>query len=332
MATPTREQIREKATEIFMQEQHRHGIGTNLPELCELREEGYLETAKTELMSNQYEKQWRNYSEQTGFSFDTTEAMTTTTFISGSRGTGKSDTAMYAVDRLKNEGIVCVGFDSSLDWIRRSSISRYVTVQPYSIIEVPTESTIFDISLLSPLEQQRTVESFCKKLFEFQLNNNKRYYLIFEESQLYFPLNSIRAKRFQNSARVLTVGRNVRISLCAISQFPALIDKELIKNAQQIYIGCTAEPNTLNYWRGILGKKQTKKLKTLQNGQFLYYCRNKIDQIQVQPYENSTTKKQITVTESEPIEPLPKTQANYASLKTAVVGFLGLIILWSMIH
>jgi hypothetical protein len=338
MTTPTRSEIVARAKELWHMQEARNGNPAFdiEPELCELREEGLLAEAQSELMysdATKYElEQWEAYNEQTenldGFTFDVKEAMQTTTFISGSRGTGKSDTAMYAVDQLKNESIICVVFDSSLDWFKRSSISRYVTVQPYSVLEVPNESTIFDISLLTPIEQQKTVETFCKKLFESQLTSDKRFYVVFEESQLYFPLNSIRAKRYQNSARVLTVGRNVNVSMCAISQFPALVDKELIKNAQQIYIGCTAEPNTLTYWRGILGRK-TSKLKKLSNGEFLYYHRNKIDKIEIQSYENSTVKKEIKTPQPKPLPKIatqPKTDST-ALLKFIVISAIGIAIL-----
>jgi hypothetical protein len=308
-------------------DQIKHGCGQLAeltPEVSELTESGYISSAKSELMRNPETKyaEWENYSEIDGFKFDLKEAMQTTTFISGSRGTGKSDIAMYAVDRIKNEGIVCVVFDSSLDWLKRSSINRYLTVQPYSVLEVPNESTIFDISLLSPLEQQRTIEDFCGKLFRSQVNSDRRFYLVCEESQLYFPLNSIRAKRYQNSARILTVGRNVNVSMCAVSQFPALADKELVKNAQQIYIGCTSEFNTLRYWQGILGKK-AEELKNLENGEFLYYCRNAISKIQIEPYENTTPKTEIPTTEPKPIEPIPiRTTHDYAVTKSAIMSLL----------
>jgi hypothetical protein len=264
-----------------------------------------------------------------GLELNATEAMQTCTFVCGSRGTGKSDTAMYIADQLKHEGInICV-FDSSLDWIRRGSISQYVTVQQYSRLEVPEQSMIFDISRLTPLQQQECVENFNRKLFEAQLNSDKWFYLVFEEAQLHFPLNSIRGKRFQNSARILTVGRNVGISMCAISQFPALIEKELIKNAQQIYIGCTAEPNTLAYWRGMLGSK-TDKLKKLQNGQFLYYNRNKISEIEIQPFQYTAPKTEIMSKVTQTTQPSPKgTQTDYGALvKALVISTIGLVWLW----
>ena len=51
MVTPTRSQIQERATEIFMQEQYRSGMGSvSTPEVHELKEEGTWQTAKEELM------------------------------------------------------------------------------------------------------------------------------------------------------------------------------------------------------------------------------------------------------------------------------------------
>lgn len=329
---PTKKMIVEKAKELYAKDCFRTGspeLAETNPEIEELNEDGYLSAARSELMRNPetkyLEDSWKSYNEQCeGFKFDSTEAMQTTTFVSGSRGIGKSDITMYAVDQLKNGGIICVVFDSSLDWLKRSSIGRYVTVKPYTALDVPNESMIFDISLLTPMEQQRTVESFCKKLFESQLNNAKRFYVVFEEAQLYFPLNSMRGKNYQHSARLLTVGRNVNVSICAISQFPALVDKELVKHSGQIYIGYCSEPNTLNYWKGILGKK-AQELKELQNGNFLYYCRSAISKIQIDPYENTTAKEQIVVLESKPIElipTLPKTQPNYAIAKAVLTSLL----------
>ena len=314
MTMPKREQILQLARELYAEQCYKNGIPEITPEDGELLENGFYAQAKSELMMclSRKTEEFKEYAEQienfTDFQFDCKEAMQTTTFISGSRGVGKSDIAMQIVNELTTEGIICVAFDSSLDWIRRSSISRYVTVQPYSDLSIPNENMIFDISMLTPNQQQQSVEQFSKKLFEHQINNNmaNKYYVVFEESQLYFPLNSIRAKRYQHSMRILTCGRNFQVSLCAISQFPSLIDKELVKNAQQIYIGCTSEPNTLAYWKGILGKN-ADQLRELENGSFVYYCRNKLSKIQIKPYENHTTKTEIILPKiPQPIKAIPQ--------------------------
>jgi len=302
MTTPTRTEIEQYARELWHRDRARSGdpsFDIN-PELGELSENGYLSVARSELMrdtARNVSEEWKGYNENleavVDFQFDRAEAMRTTTFVSGSRGVGKSDVCMRIAEQLQNEGITIISFDPSMDWLKRSSIQQYFTVKPYFDCPIPDTSTIFDISRLTPNQAQQHVEQFSKKLFEFQLDNSaKRFYLIFEEAQIYFPLNSLRSLRRQNSMRVLTVGRNVNVSMCAISQFPSLIDKELIKNCGQVWIGYTSEFNTLKYWKGILGKR-TEKLKGLQNGEFIYYCRNKIGLTEIEPYDNTTFKTEI---------------------------------------
>jgi hypothetical protein len=325
---PKKNEVIQKARELYVEHCYKSGtpeLADLNPEPNELSENGFIQTAKSMLMRNEYRSmvESKDYVENLeDFKFDLTEAMQTTTFISGSRGVGKSDIAMRIVDRLTSEGIICIAFDSSLDWLKRSNIQKYITVKPYADLPIPSENMIFDLSLLTPLEQQVIVERFCKKLFETQISNMaNRYYLVFEEAQLYFPLNSIRAKRYQYTTRVLTVGRNVGISMCAISQFPSLIDCELRKNAQQIYVGCTSEPNTLAYWKGIFNNAE--QLKDLQNGEFVYYCRNKLSKIQIEPYENHTPKTRIAIPKPQ-LSPIPQTKQNYnnTAMLNLIVAFM----------
>jgi len=335
MTTPTRAELYEKAKQLWIHDQYRNGcseLAETNPEYSELLESGYIASAKSELMRDQYKaqiesKDFYDLENFDNFQFDVKEAMQTTTFISGSRGIGKSDIAMYIVDQLTN--VICVVFDSSLDWIHRSSISQYITIKPYMDVQIPQQNTIIDMSMLTPNQQQTIVERFCEKLFNHQIETQcgSRFYLVFEESQIFFPLNSLRSKNAQNSMRILTVGRNINVSICAISQFPALIDKELVKNAQQIYIGTTSEKNAVQYWRGILGKN-ADQLKELQNGEFLYYCRNRLSKIQIEPYESQTPKTRIAIPEPIPIEPKQHSRAAI-SFVSFLMWFFAMIMAWS---
>jgi hypothetical protein len=343
MATPSKQQIIEKALELYAKDQWRHGcpeLAETSPEINELAEGGYLQSARSELMystATKYEAQWSSYSESMEnfeeFSFDVKEAMATTSFVCGARGVGKSDVAMEIADKLSDDGVICVAIDCSRDWLKRSSIREYLTVTPDSDMPIPERNVIFDLSTLTPMQQQKTVENFNKKLFEHQVfsNSKKRYCLIFEESQIYFPLNALRSKRCQNSMRLLTAGRNFEISVCAISQFTATVDKELIKNSGQIYIGMTSEKNAVDYWEnGMLGNR-AKELKELQNGQFLYYNRNKISKIEIESYANTTAKTQIVHNAAPTPQPQPITlqpKLDYTPLlRVAVIGFIGALII-----
>jgi hypothetical protein len=310
--TPTKEAVYAESLRLWKNDLYRHGydeLGTNNPTQEELKASGFYQAALSSLMTNTEKKneQWiHNGSEleTSEFQFNTKEGMATTTFVSGSRGVGKSDVCMRIAQELNNEGITVIVFDPSCDWVKRSSIEQYLTVKSCSDLPIPETSTIFDISRLTPNEAQRCVERFCKTLFEFQIDNSmKRFYLIFEEAQIYFPLSALSSKNTQNTMRLLTVGRNFGVSMCAISQFPALVSKELVKHSGQLWIGCCAEPNTIAYWKGILGKK-AEDLKTLQNGQFVYYCRNKISLTEIEPYESEVCKTQIQIPEVQPTEPI----------------------------
>jgi len=312
MTMPTRREIEQYARELWHRDRARSGDPSFdiEPELGELSESGYLSTARSSLMHNLETKnaEWKGYNENLensdALKFDAKEGMATTTFISGSRGVGKSDVAMKISDQLTKEKIIAVVFDPSTDWVKRSGITQYVKADSLSDLPIPEHSIIIDTSMLTPMQQQQTVERFCKKLFEFQIGNSaKRFYLVFEESQIFFPLNSLRSLKTQNTMRILTTGRNFNVSLAAISQFPALIDKELVKHAGQIFIGYASEPNTLSYWKGILGKK-AEDLKKLQNGQFVYFNRNNIGLTEIEPYESESIKTQIQIPEPERIEPI----------------------------
>jgi hypothetical protein len=336
MMMPNRKEIIAKAMEIFYSDMAKSGIQNfNTPEDAELLESGYIASAKSELLHSLKNRSagWFEESENVetlAFQFDEKEAMQTTAFVSGSRGVGKSDVVMRIAEQLQNRGIIVIAFDPSTDWVKRSNIEKYITVAPYSDLPIPETSTIFDISRLTPNQAQECVEEFCKKLFEFQVGNSaKRFYLVLEEAQIYFPLNSLRSRKTQNSMRLLTVGRNFHVSMCAISQFPALIDKEMIKHSGQIWIGYASEPNSLKYWRGIIGK-HAEKLRELQNGQFVYYCRNKITPIEIEPYESAIQKTQIATLDIA-IHPISATSHSDAAEITRVLAFLGLFVVVMLI-
>jgi len=338
MTTPTRTEIEQYARAQWHQDRVRRGDPSfNIePEIEELREGGFLSAAQSALMRNPESKnaEWLDSSkdvETLAFQFDTKEGMATTTFISGSRGVGKSDVAMKISDQLMKEGVLVIVFDCSGDWVKRSGIRRYLKVDPLSDLAIPDQNVIVDTSMLTPMQQQNCAERFCKKLFEHQLHSTRPYYLMFEEAQIFFPLNSLRSLRTQNTMRILTTGRNFNVSLCAISQFAATIDKELVKHAGQIFLGYASELNTIAYWKGILGKK-AEDLKTLQNGQFIYFNRNKISLTEIEPYESEVRKTQIVIPQSAPIEPIKQNQNTSVMplLRLAVLLFFVVIIAGSL--
>lgn len=337
MTTPNKNQIIEKAVELWHEDRAKNGDPSFdiEPELEELREEGFLSVAQSELMRGSYraeiEGQFIDFVEP--FKVDLDELYESNGLILGSRHTGKSDVAMLISERAMKEGTIVSVFDPSTDWISRSCIAQYMKVESYTILDVPNESTIYDISLLSPLQQQKIVEDFSKLLFERQAKavDRKQHLVVFEEAQTYFPQGCMRAKRFQNVVRLLSVGRNIDIACLLISQFPAMLDKFAVKHTiSQCWFGFTKEPNDLQYLKRILGDT-SEELTKLNDGEFLYLDRKGIEKIGIEPYESSIAKTQIRPSIAvipEPIQPKPKHTDNGKALGSILLLLLWLLILY----
>jgi len=303
LTTPNKHQIVEKAIELWKNDRVRANDPSFdlTPEIEELREGGYLSSSQSALMRSPESKnaEWLDTSkdaETSAFAVNIDKLFKSNALILGSRGIGKSDLAMMICD--KANAIVIV-FDPSLDWIARSSIKRYVKVEPYRPLDVPCESVIYDLSLCSVLDQQKIVENFAKNLFEHQAQaeNRRQYLVIFEEAHTYFYQNAMRSKNAVNSVRILSVGRNLDISCLLISQFASFLDKFCVKHSMtQAWFGFTREPNDLMYLKQILGS-DVKELSKLKDGEFLYLTRNGLSKINIEPYQSAIQKQQIAIPE-----------------------------------
>lgn len=300
MVAPKKAEIEAKARELYVEHCYKSGCPEHAetnPELYELVESGFVSQAVSELMRNKTSAMLENdYIDfPQAFHVDIKEIFEANGLILGSRHTGKSDIAMKICDEAMKEKAIVVCFDPSTDWIKRSSITQYVKVKPYTILDVPSVSTIYDLSLLSPIRQQRTVERFAKKLFKSQVetSDRKQYLVIFEEAHTYFFQGSMKAKAMQNTVKLVSVGRNIDIACVLISQFAAMLDKFVVKHAMsQMWLGFTKEPNDVRYLRQILGE-DAEALTKLEDGEFIYVTRDKASKIGIEPYTNGSVKTEI---------------------------------------
>jgi len=311
MTAPNKKAIIEAATELYYRDMSKSGIQNfNSPEIEELREGGFLSAAQSALMRNPESKnaEWKSYNENlensSDLKLDVQEALASGIYTCGTRNTGKSDLNMMIADIMRNNDVTVLAFDPSCDWLKRSGIQKYLTVQPFTPITIPTESIIYDLSFLTLPEQKIYVERFNRTLFEHQINNGSQWYFcVYEEAHQYFPQGCLRAKAFQYSVRLLTQGRNFRISMALVTQFSSMLDKDTLKFMQQRFFGASNEPNDLRYLHGFLGK-DAEQLKTLDNGSFLYFNKGKISKVSIEPYECENTKTEIAIPQSAPIEPI----------------------------
>lgn len=338
MTTPKREQIEQRARELFIEDQCRSGCA-GLPSINptyeELIEGGYFAAAQSYLMRdkyrNQIESDYIDFPQD--FNVDIKEVFESNALILGSRHTGKSDVAMLICDRAKKEGAIVVVFDPSLDWIARSSIMRYIRVDRPRSLEVPDQSVIYDISLLSPMQQTKIVERFSKRLFKAQAEatDRKQYLVIFEEAHTYFPQGCMRAKKLQNTVRLLSVGRNVDIACVLISQFASMLDKFAVKHSlSQTWFAFTKEPSDIRYLKQILDE-DVEQLTKLEDGQFVYLTRDKVSKISIKPHRSNVAKIEVTKPILEASKPQTlKTQHNdnakaISSLIIAFIWFVAIL-------
>jgi hypothetical protein len=332
--TPKREAILEKAVEMWRLDQIKHGCGQLAeitPEYTELAESGFIQTAQSELMrsTKSVNEEWQSYSEQTekfaDFSINVSEVLANGLYTCGTRGCGKSDLNMMLAEKLMAENVIVLTFDPSRDWIQRSNIRKYVTVQSYMDIKIPVESQIYDLSLVTIEEQKRFVERFNRALFDYQISHGTQwYFLIFEEAHQFYPQGVLRRKEMAYSVRLLTQGRNFRISMALVTQFSSLLDKGTMKFMTQRFFGCHNEPNDIKYLRGFLGK-QAEKLSNLNSGEFIFYDKGKLSTVTIQPYECGHIDRIPIVADmptfAQPVKTLPKTD-NTEFLRSLVLSAL----------
>lgn len=311
--TPTKEQILERARQLWLNDQIRNGC-TQLaelnPEVEELREGGYLIAAQQELMrsTDAYaEYLEKEYAEAKGkakvefeslklqpFTVDIAESLRSGIFVSGTSQCGKTTLGFHIAKRLMENGIVVWVIDPSQAWHKFQGFKRIVHVYPLrqkQKVQWGDEATLFDVSRLNPSEQQRFIEAFSANVMYVAINRNLRpnIVVVFEEAHTAFYNGAMRAKRSRETVRLLTQGGNFNIRFIAITQFPAMCDKLLVKLAQQRYLGKTSEPNDLGYLAGIIGK-HIKELPHLERGRFVYSYSGKVSMIQVRPYEKKQPK------------------------------------------
>jgi hypothetical protein len=339
LTTPTKQEIIEHATEMFKTDRCKSGDPSwNLtPEISELAEAGYLQSAKSELMyspETKYEP-YLNCDNFEDFSLDVNEALKSGVYASGTTGSGKSDIAMYVVDAIKKQypDAIFVVFDPSQDW-QRSSIQRVQTLKSAFIDSIPQQSIIYDISTLSIRESQKLIEDFSNKLMQQQADQHgkQRYFIIFEEAHSYFPEGCLRSRNYENAVRLMTQGRNFKVRFMCITQFAALLDKQAMRYMRQRYFGFTDEPNDVDYISRIIGN-EAQKLSSLEAGQFLYW-HGKLCKIHIEPYTCNIAKKQIAAPQPQPLPKVtvqPKQADMMPILKFVFISVFALIWLWSMI-
>jgi hypothetical protein len=301
MVTPTKTEIYELARQRFAEHSIKNGMESITPTDSELRENGYVSQAISELMRDDIKAQAEEWEDYNGNldnfekkDFDSEEALKSGCYISGTSGSGKSDLGMLHAEQLVQKGVTVIVFDNSLDWVKRSSIPYSIKIREGEHFQYSFDlgkSWIFDMSLLNIEQQKQLVKMVCSELWRYQVRRAQAgktlqwFYLIFEEGHNYFPQGCMRSKEYAEVVQILTGGRNFKIRFEAITQFSSMIDKNAMRYMKQRYFSYSDEPNDIDYISGFLGREHSKKLTELKSGQFLYKYGREIIEIEIEPYE-----------------------------------------------
>ena len=248
--------------------------------------------------------------------FNLTEAKDTGMFGCGTSQSGKSTLMKHLVEKIMNNGISVYVIDVSGTWTHCSPIQNTIVIHPNETVDVPTNtSTVLDLSQLGYIQRVNYVIAFCQALYDwhkkFSFKKAPFEFVFFEEAHTYFPNGCFRSpRRFSPCIDIVTVGANFNLRFGAITQFPAMLDKALVKITQQRYFGFTTENNDLNYVKGFIGKEHTDRLNkdktpnlnsvfNLHKGQFIYQLRDKTEKIQSIDYKKPQSSYTVTATQQQ---------------------------------
>lgn len=219
-------------------------------------------------------------------------------FACGTSQSGKTTLCKWLVKKVLDAGITVKVIDISKAWTVDTPLKKVYTVPvSYDNFSVPYDTSyVLDLSELPYAERGYIVNFFCKELYNWHKKFGYKAapfgFIFFEEAHTYFPNGCFRSpKRFSAAIDIVTVGANFNLRFGAITQFPAMLDKALVKITQQRYFGWTTEYNDRNYIKSFVGKehvdpKNLDSVFNLSKGNFLYQLRNNITKIKSAPYRN----------------------------------------------
>lgn len=286
MTTPTKNEIRDKAIELF-EKSNGHLPSIN-PEDSELRENGLWFEARDQLMRSEQTVDLSQLEEIAGSlgyeltkvkkqhskpledfnNFPISKIMREGCIIVGGRGSGKSNLAKLLVQASIACGIGVKVIDSSLAW--KAFPLPKIKVRKGRIDCVP--NAIYDVSRLSVIEMREFVTAMItedtKRAIELTDLGLKvpLLYVLEEVQNLVFP-NTLRMLKYQEVSRYVTQGRNFNLGFIGLTQRLSSIDANLAEISGVKFWHKLEGQNNLRKARAWLNKYTVWNLKNLEIGQ-----------------------------------------------------------------
>lgn len=277
LTTPNKEQILERATELYFKENPHM---QNTPEPEELVEDGYFFQAQHELMATPY-KQFEPDKPQKpetpfniyDFNLDIPLLEKSNLLISGCNSSGKTRLGAMICSMLKTFDWQIIVFDNSSVWKQVSDIAFYYdlnTCEDLANIPLTEHSIIYDFSELNIDAQRFIVNLISNRIWRQRTPyENRNMLIVLEEFELYG--RNLRGFISQNIFRIMHSGRNKHIRVLAITTDLALIDTSFIRLCQQRFHGKLGiEENSKRKFKHYYGNEYLEICEKLEIGNFLY--------------------------------------------------------------
>jgi len=268
------------------------------------------------------EKHVRNQISKFDIPLDIEEAQKSNILISGTNHTGKSRLACNITSILQNFNWRIIVFDNSGIWKEISDLPTFYRIREPRNYDseqdwyypFPTQSMIFDISLLIPDLQKSFVNDVLERIWNTQVRMpTKQTLIVLEEFQLYG--RNLRSSISQNLARCMSAGRNWKIRVLAVTVDLALVDPSFIRLCQQCYHGRLGiEANSKRRFRDYYGIDWYRiATEGLDVGYFIYLLRDKLKVIHMPLFEPKRLPEPYQVKPR--FYPIPKSKTLFQRIK-----------------
>jgi len=257
------------------------------------------------------------YGSKFNIEFSIPEQEKSNTLICGGNATGKSRLACGICSILQNLNWKIIIFDPVGNYQKISDIPAFYRVREARNFDgeskewfypYPTESMLYDMSLLIPDLQKSFVNDVLERLWNTQvrMSTKQSTLIVLEESQLF--MRNIRGSVAQNLLRICSAGRNHRLRTLAISTDLALIDASFIRlSSQRYYSRINIEENSKRKFRNYHGGDWLRCVQELDLGFFVYMLRAKLKIIHVPLFQSKKLPEPYQVKPRfYPVTPKPK--------------------------
>lgn len=230
-------------------------------------------------------------------------------FIAGGRGTGKSTLGKWIAEKLLSCGVQVKVFDSSLTWVKNSSMPYTYRVKRFGnyLNYLPDISNVvFDLSRLTVSEIREFVNGVCAVDFQQQveltdLGIEKPLVFIFEEVQNEVPTRSLKSNDYSELSRLICQGRNFQIGYVAICQKLQMVDSDLIEISGLRWWFKNEGDNTLRKIRNWLPKEYLWRIRDLKTGEAFKQFGTNVKLIKTKRFPTAIRPQRITFEKPKPI-------------------------------